>query len=127
MEYKVRELKLVHTWTISRSSDDVKNNVFVRFEKDAIAGIGEAAPSQRYNKTPESTIETIKKAEPLFEQYDPWHFVDLGYAIQRLVEEQTAAKCALDIALLDWITKKLQMIPRQKCRKRFVKPMNIRN
>ena len=109
MEYKVRELKLVHTWTISRSSDNVKNNVFVRFERDGIAGIGEAAPSVRYNETPESTLETIKKAEQLFEQYDPWHFVDLGYAIQRLVEEQTAAKCALDIALLDWITKKLNL------------------
>ncbi|MFC1782469.1 dipeptide epimerase, partial [Planctomycetota bacterium] len=71
MEYKVRELKLVHTWIISRSSDDVKNNVFVRFERDGIAGIGEAAPSLRYNETPESTIETIKKTEPLFEQYDP--------------------------------------------------------
>lgn len=109
MQYKVRELNLVHTWTISRGSDDVKHNVFVRFEKDGVFGIGEAAPSVRYNETPESTIETIQKAEPLFEKYDPWHFVDLGYAVKNLVPEQTAAKCALDIAVFDWITKKLQI------------------
>jgi len=109
LECKVIPLQLVHTWTIARSSDDVKNNVFVKFDKDGIVGIGEAGPSPRYNETPESTIETIKKAEPLFEQYDPWHFVDLGYAIKGLVAEQTAAKCALDIALLDWVTKKLNM------------------
>jgi len=109
LEYKIRELKLVHTWTIARSSDDVKNNVFVKFEKDGITGLGEAGPSLRYHETSESTVETIKKAEPLFEQYDPWHFVDLGYAIKGLVEEQTAAKCALDIALMDWVGKKLNL------------------
>ncbi|MCP4707696.1 MAG: dipeptide epimerase [Planctomycetes bacterium] len=109
MECKVKQLQLVHTWTIARSSDDVKNNVFVKFAKDGIVGLGEAGPSLRYNETPESTVEAIKKAEPLFERFDPWHFVDLGYAIKGLVEEQTAAKCALDIALLDWVTKKLQI------------------
>ncbi|MBN2012859.1 dipeptide epimerase [candidate division KSB1 bacterium] len=109
LEYKIRQLDLVHTWTIARNSSDVKNNVFVKFEKDGVIGIGEAAPNVRYNETPESTAETIQKAIPLFEKTNPWHYVDLGYAIQDIVEEQTAAKCALDIALIDWITKKLNI------------------
>ena len=107
LEYKIKQLKLVHTWTIARNSSDVKNNVFVKYEKDGVFGIGEAAPNIRYNETPESTMATIEKAQPLFNKFDPWNFVDLGYEILNVGEEQTAAKCAMDIALMDWVTKKL--------------------
>ncbi len=107
LEYKIKDLNLVHTWTISRNSSDVKHNVFVKYTRDGVFGIGEAAPNVRYHETPESTIELIKKAKPLVEKFDPWKFVDLGYAIRDLDAEQTAAKCALDIALLDWVTKTL--------------------
>jgi len=107
IKYKIKELVLKHTWTIARNSSDVKNNVFVQYEKDGVVGIGEAAPNVRYNETPESTVDTIKKAIPLFEKYDPWHFVELGDAIKDVVKEQTAAKCAMDIALMDWVGKKL--------------------
>ncbi|MDW7680536.1 MAG: dipeptide epimerase, partial [bacterium] len=109
LEYKIKQLNLVHTWTIARNSSDFKNNVFVRFTKDGISGIGEAAPNIRYNETPESTVAVVEKAIPLFEKNNPWHFVDLGYAINNLAEEQTAAKCALDIALIDWVTKSLNV------------------
>ncbi len=107
LEYKIKQLNLVHTWTIARNSSDFKNNVFVKYEKDGVYGIGEAAPNIRYNETPESTIAAIKDAQPLFDKYDPWNFVDLGYAILNVGEEQTAAKCAMDIAIMDWVTKKL--------------------
>ncbi|MDZ7330867.1 MAG: dipeptide epimerase [candidate division KSB1 bacterium] len=107
LEYKVKQLNLTHTWTISRNSADVKNNVFVRYTRNGVFGIGEAAPNIRYNETPESTIELIQKAIPVVEQFDPWHFVDMGYAIRALAEEQTAAKCAIDIAVMDWVGKSL--------------------
>ncbi len=107
LEYKVKQLNLIHTWTISRNSADVKNNVFVRYHRNGVFGIGEAAPNIRYNETPESTIELIQRAVPIVEQYNPWHFVDMGYAIRALAEEQTAAKCAIDIAVMDWVGKSL--------------------
>lgn len=107
LEYKVKQLNLTHTWTISRNSADVKNNVFVKYSHHGVFGIGEAAPNIRYNETTESTIEVIEKAIPLIEQFDPWRFVDIGYAIRELAAEQTAAKCAIDIAMMDWITKSL--------------------
>ncbi|MBD3287972.1 dipeptide epimerase [candidate division KSB1 bacterium] len=107
LEYKIKQLNLVHTWTIARNSSDAKNNVFVKYEKDGTIGIGEAAPNIRYNETPESTIETIEKAQPIFDKFDPWNFVDLGYAILDVTKEQTAAKCAMDIAVMDWVTTKL--------------------
>ncbi|MBN2417325.1 dipeptide epimerase [bacterium] len=107
IDVKVRELKLVNTWTIARNSSDVKYNVFVRYEKDGVIGIGEAAPNVRYDETPESTVETIESARDLLEKADPWQFVDLGYAIQEITEGQTAAKCAMDMAVMDWITRSL--------------------
>jgi len=107
LQYKVKDLKLTYTWTIARESSDVKHNVFVQMTQDGITGIGEAAPNIRYNETAESTIEVIENAKPLVEKTDLWNFVDLGYAIREIGQEQTAAKCALDIAILDWMTKSL--------------------
>ena len=65
LEYKTKDLKLTHTWTISRNSADVKHNVFVKYTHDGVSGIGEAAPNIRYNESAESTIEVIQKAIPL--------------------------------------------------------------
>ncbi|MBN1350699.1 dipeptide epimerase [candidate division KSB1 bacterium] len=107
VHYKIKKLNLKHTWTIARNSADYKNNVFVRIEKDGVFGIGEAAPNIRYNETPESTVDTIEKAKPLFQTYPLWHFVELGDAIRNVGEEQTAAKAALDIAIMDWVSKKM--------------------
>jgi L-alanine-DL-glutamate epimerase-like enolase superfamily enzyme len=109
VRYEVKTLNLKHTWTISRNSSDFKNNVFVYLEKDGLTGIGEAAPNIRYDETPESTVEFIQKAIPLLEKANPWEFVQLGFDIKNLAPGQTAAKCAIDIALLDWIGKALQL------------------
>jgi len=107
LRYEIKQLDLKHTWTIARNSSDYKNNVFVYLEKDGIKGIGEAAPNVRYDETPESTVAVIKKAIPLFADCDPWQFVQIGEKIQKLEKKQTAAKCALDIALMDWVGKAL--------------------
>ena len=107
LEYKIKDLKLRHTWTIARNSSNVKHNVFVKYTKNGVSGIGEAAPNIRYNETAESTIEVVKKAMPLAEKFDPYHFVDFGDEVQKLEKEQTAAKCAIDIAKMDWVAKSL--------------------
>ncbi len=107
LSYEIVELQLKHTWTIARGSSESKQNVIVKMEKDGVVGYGEAAPNVRYGETPESTIDVIDKAIPLFEREDPWNFVELGWAIGELDPAQTAAKAALDIALMDWVTKSL--------------------
>ncbi len=107
VEYKTKRLELKHAWTIARSTSTYKDNVFVKLEKDGIVGLGEAAHNVRYGETLESTIETIEKAKPLLQNSNPWHFVDLGEAIQNICSGQTAAKAAMDMALMDWISKSL--------------------
>jgi L-alanine-DL-glutamate epimerase-like enolase superfamily enzyme len=100
-------LTLRERWTIARGSTTVAENVFVELEQDGVVGRGEAAPSARYGETVESTLETIEAARSLFAGADPWQFADLQQRVAALCEGQTAAKCALDTALMDWVTQRL--------------------
>lgn len=107
VEIKTKRLNLRHAWTIARNTSTYKEYAFIRLEKDGIFGWGEAAHNVRYGETLESTIATMEKARPILEQADPWKYVDLNAAIQGLCDGQTAAKAAIDMALMDWLTKSL--------------------
>jgi L-alanine-DL-glutamate epimerase-like enolase superfamily enzyme len=106
IEYKSKRLELAHAWTIARNTSSFKENVFVKLEKDGIIGLGEAAHNVRYGETLESTIATIEQATPLLQSCNPLHFTEVGYAILNVGKGQTAAKAALDIALIDWLGKR---------------------
>ena len=100
------DLKLKHTFTISRSSRDVSPVVFVQIEHAGIVGFGEAAPSNRYG-------ESVETVEAFFAKLDVRRFVDpfqlesiLDY-VDGIAADNTSAKAAIDIALHDWIGKKV--------------------
>lgn len=107
IEVKTKRLFLEDTWTISRNSSDYKDNVFVRIEKDGVSGYGEAAPNVRYGEDHNKTTDRINGVKSLFEKYDLWHYVDLKDEIFASITDQNCARCALDIAIMDWIGKKL--------------------
>jgi L-alanine-DL-glutamate epimerase-like enolase superfamily enzyme len=107
IEIKTRRLFLQDTWTISRNSSDYKDNVFVRIEKDGVAGFGEAAPNVRYGEDHIKTIDRINDVKSLIEKNDLWHFVNIKDEIFTAITDQNCARCALDIAIMDWIGKKL--------------------
>jgi len=109
IEVKIKRLELAHTWTISRNSSDFKDNVFVRIRKDGLEGIGEAAPNVRYGENAQLTIQKIEEARELFSEYDLYHYMDLKTAFDEKIIDQSCAKAALDIALMDWIGKALQV------------------
>ncbi len=104
-----RRLRLRHTWTISRNSSDFKDNVFVRVERDGIVGWGEAAPNVRYNQSAEQTIAAVEKARSAVEAGDWLHYVDLREQWERAIPDQSCACAALDIAILDWVGRKLNV------------------
>lgn len=106
LEVEIRELKLRHAWGISRGVATSKENVFVSIEHEGIVGMGEAGPNSRYDESAESTVDFLDKARTLLNKYPLWHFEDLGWAILEQAPGQTAAKAALDIALMDWFCKK---------------------
>ncbi|MCK5853372.1 dipeptide epimerase [bacterium] len=100
---KVR-IQLKNKWTISRNSSFYKDNVIVKFEKDGIAAYGEAAPNIRYGEDADKTIDEIEKASFLFEE-DLFQYISLKGKIDKTIKNQSCAKAALDMAVMDWIAK----------------------
>lgn len=98
------QLRLANTWTIARGSTDVFEVVMVELTAaDGNSGIGEAAPIRRYHENP-STVEDF------FKRLDPKRlsFTDVNGSMSYLASlsgEDMAAKCALNIALVDGAAK----------------------
>ena len=104
-----KRLMLCHTWTIARSSSDFKDNVFVCIERDGVAGLGEAAPNVRYNESVEQTLAALQRARGLFESSDWFRYVDMQKEWEGIIKDQRCAGAALDMAILDWVGRKLNM------------------
>lgn len=104
-----RRLALKHTWTIARGSSDHKEYSYVALEHEGIIGSGEAAHNVRYGESLASIQAFLEASRALLQNADPWQFHELAEQIHQLAPGQYAAKAALDIALLDWITKKLDV------------------
>ena len=65
MEYGTRELTLAETFTIARGSSDVETVVWVSVTSGGQTGLGEGAPDERYDETPERACEEIARAQAL--------------------------------------------------------------
>ncbi len=107
--YKKIKLELGHTWTISRGSTDYKEDVFVFYEKDRITGIGEAAHMTGAGQNADRTISELKKIIPIYVDSDPFEFYELPDRVNAEIKYISPAKAALDIALFDWLGKKLNI------------------
>ena len=107
LETQIIRLKLRHTWTTTMSSSDYRDTLQVRFTRDGVTGIGEGAPIVRYHEDAEGARQAVETVRDLVTSGDPWQFEKLMAEVFRRVEGQYAAKAAIDIALLDWVGKKL--------------------
>ena len=93
------ELELVHTFTIARGSESVARTAVFRLVWNGIEGLGETAPSARYDESVDSVRAYF--AEHRLRSDDP-------YATQSLLHGiPPAARCGLDLALHDVIGKDL--------------------
>ncbi len=102
------DLPLKRTFTISRGSRDSIQNVLIRIEADGVTGIGEAAPNHRYEETQESAMDFISG----FGDYradNPFDVGELVATMERYAPGEYAAKAGLEMALFDWIGKKLNL------------------
>jgi L-Ala-D/L-Glu epimerase len=105
---KIYELKLRQAWGLSRGTWTTRRNAFVRLERDGVTGLGEAAPIARYNETAESAAAFIDKARPVLDRDLREYAVRFG-EIEAVGPGEHAAKAALDMAVLDWVGKKLSV------------------
>ena len=101
----IKNLHLRDVWTISRNSSCVKENVFVRLEKDGVVGYGEAAPNIRYGETAALTEAAIQKAAEAIEGAELSNTTQVKARLDALIVGQNCAKAALEMAVMDWAAK----------------------
>lgn len=109
LDTEIKRLKLRHTWTTTMASDDFRDVIFVRYTRDGVTGYGEGAPIIRYQENAVNAQKAIDSVRDLLESANPWAFDKLMTEFNRRVPGEHAAKAAVDIALMDWIGKKLNV------------------
>jgi L-alanine-DL-glutamate epimerase-like enolase superfamily enzyme len=93
-------LPLLHPFTITRGSKTHARTVLLRLTHQGIAALGESSPTERYGEDPISVIAYFRDHH--LRSDDP-------YALDSLLRDlPPAVRCALDIALHDFIGKDLQ-------------------
>jgi len=105
---KLYELKLRQAWGLSRGTWTTRRNCYVRIDRDGVVGLGEAAPIARYNETAESAAAFIDKARPVLER-DLEDYAVRWSDVDAVGPGEHAAKAALDIAILDWVGRRLKI------------------
>jgi len=108
-ETSITRLKLRHTWTTTMSSSEYRDTIQVRLTSDGVTGVGEGAPIVRYHENAEEGKRAIEGIVPFLQTGNPWRFEKLMTEVSRRMPNQFAAKAALDIAVMDWIGKKLNV------------------
>jgi L-alanine-DL-glutamate epimerase-like enolase superfamily enzyme len=107
VETGITRLKLRYTWTTTMSSSEYRETLSLRLMSQGVTGIGEGAPIVRYHENADGAQHAIESLRSLLASSDPWEFEKLMADVFRRMEGQYAAKAAIDIALLDWVGKKL--------------------
>jgi len=108
-ETTVKRLMLRHTWTTTMSSSQYRDTIHVRVTKDGVTGVGEGAPIVRYHESAAEGAKAVAGITSILQAADLRHFEKLMEQISREMQGQYAAKAALDIALMDWIGKKMNV------------------
>jgi L-alanine-DL-glutamate epimerase-like enolase superfamily enzyme len=100
LTYRPYELQLRHVFTIANSSRTTTPVVLTEIEYDGVTGYGEASLPPYLGETQASVIEFLKKVD--IEQFsNPFETEDILTYVDKIAENNTAAKAAIDIALHD--------------------------
>jgi L-alanine-DL-glutamate epimerase-like enolase superfamily enzyme len=105
---ELKRLMLRHTWTTTMSSSAYRDTVHLQYQREGITGYGEGAPIVRYKEYPEQAKLTLDAIIGQIESGDPQKFDKLLAGVRHaLGDHQHAAMAAVDIAICDWLGKKL--------------------
>jgi len=104
---EVARLQLRHTWTTTMSSSDYRDTLHVHLTRDGITGTGEGAPIVRYKEDALGGQRVVESLRELLTTADLRYYRKLMAQVFARVEGEWAAKAAIDIAVLDWVGKKL--------------------
>jgi L-Ala-D/L-Glu epimerase len=100
-------INLRHTWTTTMSSSAYRDVIYLQLTRDGITGYGEGAPIVRYHESAETGVKAMGQLSGLLQNCDPAKYTQVLDQVFAKMEDNWAAKSALDIALMDWNGKKL--------------------
>jgi L-Ala-D/L-Glu epimerase len=103
-------LNLQHTWTTTMSSSTYRDTVNVLYQRDGLTGYGEGAPIIRYKEFPAEAKQAIEANLNEIAAGNPAFFTGFIEDIRkRLGDHQRAAMAAVDIAIMDWVAKHMNI------------------
>lgn len=103
MKLTVREynLKLKHTFTISRESIDVQPSLIVELQRDGFSGFGEATSNPYYKTTVPMMMQDLEKIRSIIENTTDETPGAFWAKIHPYLKQDMFALCALDMAYND--------------------------
>jgi L-alanine-DL-glutamate epimerase-like enolase superfamily enzyme len=104
LTFKSYDLQLRHVFTIANFSRKTTPVVLTEIEYDGVTGYGEASLPPYLGETQASVIEFLKKVD-LSQFSNPFELEDILTYIDKIAENNTAAKASIDIALHDIVGK----------------------
>jgi len=102
-------LTLRHTFSTSRSSSNIAENVLVRLRDGAHEGLGEAAPIRYYGQSQATCLRALKRMGALIATYDAFEIEAILNLLRAKFPKEPSAIAAIDIALHDLIGKKTNL------------------
>jgi L-Ala-D/L-Glu epimerase len=99
LTHRTTTLALREPFSISRSTDETVDAVFVEIEHDGLVGYGEASPQEHYGESAASASALLDEADGLLGD-DPYALDEIESRLASVTGE-LAAKAAVDIALHD--------------------------
>lgn len=107
VETEIYRLKLRHTWTTTMSSSTYRDILYVHYHHGGISGVGEGAPIVRYKEDAKGAQAAVNSVLPLLDASDPTQFEKVISEVFARIPGEWAGKAAIDIAMMDWMGKKL--------------------
>ena len=100
------DLRTIFEFRIAHGSKQIQRNTLVRFSQDGIEGLGEAAPARYYGESPETVAVALETWAPVLGG-DPFALDAILARMTATLAGNDAARAAVDMALHDWLGKKL--------------------
>ena len=100
IKFSTYRIKLNHSFGISRSSNDFYDIIYVYLIGSNIIGRGEAAPSLRYNESPEKILSVLKNGISLIDNFQ--YRDELWSFLKPQLMGISSLEAAVNMALWDW-------------------------
>lgn len=102
------ELRLKHPFTLSRGTKEIVPNVIVELEAEGHTGLGEAGPNARYGESAQRVEQVILGLSGQGLSLLESEFIPSAQRVSVSLDlpEQRSAALALEMAWLDWVSKK---------------------